>query len=138
MKRYIAEKGRFQVLTFIIVTIVLCMTACGVSSEEGVEVVRTKDVAGISVELFDKSTKLIEGDAVDEVVNMLEKAEITGGPSVQDVPDADQYGKITINDGEETLYYYKKDNMFYIEKPYEAIYEIPIDVDDALMDLTSR
>lgn len=51
--------------------------------------------------------------------------------SIQDVPNVETYGKVDItnNSGITTFFYYQEDEKYYIEQPYQGIYETDVDID---------
>lgn len=65
-----------------------------------------------------------------EIVKVINSAESTKEESVQDVPDAEQYGKIILvsKEDERTLYYYEREGKYYIEDPYVGIYQCEQDL----------
>ena len=113
----------------IIVAIMAVLVGCGAATEDGTGIISSENIKEFSVELFDQSMKTFEGDAIEQVAEMLNQATLTREKSVQDTPDGSPLGKITINDGEEILYYYQEGDKNYIEKPYVGIYETTVDID---------
>lgn len=119
----------------ILVAIMTVLIGCGVATEGGTGIISSENIKNISVELFDQSKKTFEGDAISQVTEMINKATLTREKSVQDTPDIRPLGKITINDGEEIIYYYQKNDKHYIEKPYVGIYETTVDINAFLSEL---
>ena len=118
-----------------LVVILAVMVGCGGTTESSERIITSDNIQKISVELFDKSKKTFEGGAVSQVTEMINKATPTREKSVQDTPNSLPLGIITINDGEEVIYYYQKNDKYYFEKPYSGIYETSIDVNDFLSEL---
>lgn len=113
----------------ILAAIMAVLVGCGAATEDGAGIISSENIKEFSVELFDQSMKTFEGDAIGQVAEMLNQATLTREKSVQDTPDRSPLGKITINDGEEILYYYQEGDKNYIEKPYVGIYETAVDID---------
>ena len=118
-----------------LVVILAVMVGCGGTTESSERIITSDNIQKISVELFDKSKKTFEGGAVSQVTEMINKATPTREKSVQDTPNSLPLGIITINDGEEVIYYYQKNDKYYFEKPYSGIYEIAVDVNAFLSNL---
>ena len=118
----------------ILVIIMAVIVGCGGATESSEGIITSENIQKISVELFDKSKKTFEGDAVGQVAEMINKATPTREKSVQDAPDTLPLGRIIIND-DEVIYYYQKNDKYYIEKPYTAIYETSVDINTFLSEL---
>ena len=118
-----------------LVVILAVMVGCGGTTESSERIITSDNIQKISVELFDKSKKTFEGGAVSQVTEMINRATPTREKSVQDTPNSLPLGKITINDGEEVIYYYQKNDKCYFEKPYAGIYETAVDVNAFLSEL---
>ena len=116
------------------VAIFILAIGCGTSDSEN-SIIKSDKVERISIELFNRSEKVFDGDDTSKVIEIIEKAKLTKHESIQDAPDKSPLGKITLNDGEEILYYYYEDEKSYIEKPYEGIYELTADIDKLFVEL---
>ena len=77
-----------------------------------------------------KSVNVTESKKVEDIVKVINSAESTKEESVQDVPNADQYGRIVLvsKEDERTLYYYEREGKYYIEEPYVGIYQCDQDL----------
>ena len=69
--------------------------------------------------------KVTDSTEIQDIVKVLNDAMHTKKVSTQDVPEADKYGKITLEskDGDRKMYYYEKKKKWYIEEPYVGIYQ---------------
>ena len=123
------------ILISVFILVATVFVGCGRTTEEKKEIISPGNIQKISVELFDKSKKTFEGGSISQVTEMVNKATLTREKSVQDAPDIHPLGRIIINDGEEVIYYYQKNDKYYFEKPYSGIYETSIDVNDFLSEL---
>lgn len=74
---------------------------------------------------------MTESGKVEDIVKAINDAASTKEESVQDVPDAKQYGKIILvsKEDERTLYYYEREGKYYIEEPYVGIYQCEQNLD---------
>lgn len=74
---------------------------------------------------------MTESEKVEDIVKVINGAASTKEESVQDVPDAEQYGKIILEskEDERTLYYYEREGKYYIEEPYVGIYQCEQNLD---------
>ncbi len=123
------------ILISVFILVATVFVGCGRTTEEKKEIISPGNIQKISVELFDQSKRTFEDDNINLVTEMINKAKLTRKKSVQDAPDILPLGKITINDGEEIIYYYQKNDKYYIEKPYSGIYETAVDVNAFLSNL---
>ena len=119
------KKTLILTITFVIV---VALIGCGKTFETKESLISTKNIEKISVELFDKSTKEFKGDSVNQITDTINTASLTEKESVDDSPNIHPFGKITINDGEEIIYYYQKNGKSFLEKPYTGIYKISVDI----------
>lgn len=97
---------------------------------ENIEITKTD---GAIVSFDDK-------EQIEQFMSVLTQATPTSLQSVQDYPQVDKCGEIDIsnNDGITTVYYYEKRNKHYLEQPYRGIYEITVDIDGFVSDLTPQ
>lgn len=68
---------------------------------------------------------------IEQFLSIFTQATATSMQSVQDFPNVDSYGKadISSNGGITTVFYYAKNGKYYIEQPYQGIYETDVDID---------
>jgi len=135
VKKYKMIRFGKSLAVCMLVVILSVVVGCVGTTESSEKIITSENIQIISVELFDKSKKTFEGDSISQVTEMVNKATLTREKSVQDAPDTHPLGRIIINDGEEVIYYYQKNDKYYFEKPYSGIYETSIDVNDFLSEL---
>ena len=63
---------------------------------------------------------------IDEIITDLSNSEPTTKESVQDVPQSESYIRIDFQykTGTSTIYAYEDNGTYYVEQPYQGIYEI--------------
>ena len=68
---------------------------------------------------------------IEQLLSVFLQAEATTLQSIQDVPNVENYGKVDIsnNGGITTVFYYVDSGKYYIEQPYQGIYETDVDID---------
>lgn len=124
-----------SIAVFIIIVTMATLIGCSGTKGNNAEIISAENTKNISVVLFDGTEKTFDGNKIDALAEMINKATPTENSSVQDVPDALPLGKIIINDGEEVIYYYQKNSKYYIEKPYTYICETTVDINSFLSEL---
>lgn len=116
-------------LFFLITMIVIGCVLSGCAGNDNAEIVKeSSKLQEINLTLYNgKSVNVTESKKVEDIIN---SAESTKEESVQDVPDAKQYGKIILasKEDERTLYYYEREGKYYIEEPYVGIYQCDQDL----------
>lgn len=70
-------------------------------------------------------------EKMEQVLSIFTQATATSKQSVQDCPNVDCYGKVDIsnNGGITTIFYYAEEDEYYIEQPYQGIYQTDVDMD---------
>ena len=64
-------------------------------------------------------------EIVEDVINYITKEEkTTKKASVSDIPQVEEYYIVNFKGTEQVMYLYTKSDKYYIEKPYDGIYEI--------------
>ena len=88
------------VLFLIIMTIGTCvLTGCRQKKEPDL-VKNSSDLKAITITLYhEDSIKVTNSEKIRDIVNVIHNAEPTKEESTQDVPDADEYGEITLEIG---------------------------------------
>ncbi len=118
-------------LFFLITMIVIGCVLSGCTGNDNAEIVKeSSKLQEINLTLYnEKSVNVTESEKVEDIVKVIGAAS-TKEESVQDVPDADQYGKIILvsKEDERTLYYYEREGKYYIEEPYVGIYQCDQDL----------
>ena len=111
--------------TILLIILVLGMTtACGKKGEP-IILPDTADITSIEIQSGDISMISIDQAFVDEFMPLLQNMEITNKRSTRDAPAVDDYILINLNcdDQTTTIFYYEKNNVAYVEQPYQGIYK---------------
>lgn len=119
-------------LFFLITMIVISCVLSGCAENDNAEIVKkSSKLQEINLTLYNgKSVNVTESEKVEDIVKVINGAASTKEESVQDVPDAEQYGRIILvsKEDERTLYYYEREGKYYIEEPYVGIYQCDQDL----------
>ena len=128
-------------LFFLITMIVIGCVLSGCAENDNEEIVKeSSKLQEINLTLYnEKSVNVTESGKVEDIVKAINDAASTKEESVQDVPDAKQYGKIILvsKEDERTLYYYEREGKYYIEEPYVGIYQCEQNLDSYFKSLAS-
>lgn len=120
-------------LFFLITMIAIGCVLSGCAGNDNAEIVKeSSKLQEINLTLYNgKSVNVTESEKVEDIVKVINGAASTKEESVQDVPDAEQYGKIILESkaDERTLYYYEREGKYYIEEPYVGIYQCEQNLD---------
>lgn len=119
-------------LFFLITMIVIGCVLSGCAEKNNAEIVKeSSNLQEINLTLYNgKSIDVTKSEKIQDIVKVINSAEFTKEESVQDVPDAEQYGKIILvsKEDERTLFYYEREGKYYIEEPYVGIYQCDQDL----------
>lgn len=119
-------------LFFLITMIVIGCVLSGCAEKNNAEIVKeSSNLQEINLTLYNgKSINVTKSEKIQDIVKVINSAEFTKEESVQDVPNADQYGRIVLvsKEDERTLYYYEREGKYYIEEPYVGIYQCDQDL----------
>ena len=121
------KKSLFLALIVIMVTFII--TACS-NSEYTLKL--PTDATGVTLFLNSESRTYENAEDVENILNTIAgKERITSIESIQDAPDVtDETIKIDFifeQGATSTLFCYRKNDQYYIEQPYNGIYEITQD-----------
>ena len=89
-------------------------------------------IESITITGFDGTQASYADNAlIERIVSIITQCVPTAKQSVQDCPQVDKYGRMDIsnNGGITTIFYYKENGRYYIEQPYQGIYETETDID---------
>lgn len=122
---------KFALLMMLILCITV-LTACGQMAKPLV-LPALDSIESIDVISSKTTVSHTDPQWIEAVVNGLLTAKPTAKPSVQDAPLFDDYIQIDIQlkDGTNTLFIYPDGRKYFVERPYQGIYEL----DDALYEL---
>lgn len=90
------------------------------------------DIDSICITTFDETEVSFSDKAwIEQFITIVNETKATTKASIQDVPNAETYGKVDIsnNNGVITLFYYTEKGKYYIEQPYQGIYKADTDID---------
>ena len=91
-------------------------------------------INSVDITAGDETVNRSEDDWITRFVSAVSDAEATRKQSVQDIPDADGCIRIDINCGDSitTLFMYEENEKYYIEQPYQGIYQSDADFFETL------
>lgn len=79
--------------------------------------------------------ELISKDIISQVVEIIKgEGRKTKKESISDQPNVEKYYTVTFKDSEEIIYIYEKEGKYYIEQPYNGIYEITLEEHNKIME----
>ena len=112
-----------SLLTAALVLLVM-LTACG--KAEPMTLPETGEIVSVDVTAGDQTVQHTDEAWISEMVTALSGAEPTGRESVQDIPQAEELVRLDLQlgSGASTLFAYQEDGHFYVEQPYQGIYQI--------------
>lgn len=104
--------------------LLVALTACG--KAEPMTLPETGEIVSVDVTAGDQTVQHTDEAWISEMVTALSGAEPTGRESVQDVPQAEELVRLDLRlgSGASTLFAYQEDEHFYVEQPYQGIYQI--------------
>ncbi len=117
---------RKGLLLVLLLALAMALTACGNNNAEAIVLPSIDDIDSVTIQDDVMITNLIDEEWTKTVLAVIAKAEPTSKESVQDVPDAENCVQIDFNlaDGSmNTMFCYEKDGSYYIEQPYQGIYQ---------------
>lgn len=118
------KRGIFTLI--VMFTISFALSAC---SDRAEPIILPDLEEVISVKVSEDDDELVYTDVEDisSIISKINEAKATSKPTVQDNPvNVDNYYSVYITANEEqstTLYIYKEKSKWYIEQPYQGIYE---------------
>lgn len=86
------------------------------------------EVTGVRLEYAGESVTRSGPGWIGLLLENMAAAEPTRKPTVQDVPDKDDLAAahlVLADGGEKTFFFYPEKGKWYLERPYEGVYEIP-------------
>lgn len=104
--------------------LLVTLTACG--KAEAVTLPEMGEIVSADVTAGDQTVRHTDEAWISEMVTALSGAEPTGRESVQDVPQAEELIRLDLQlgSGTSTLFAYQEGRSFYIEQPYQGIWQI--------------
>ena len=106
--------------------LVLLVTLTACRKAEPMTLPETGEIVSVDVTAGDQTVQHTDEAWISEMVTALSGAEPTGRESVQDVPQAEELVRLDLRlgSGASTLFAYQEDEHFYVEQPYQGIYQI--------------
>lgn len=119
-------------ILFISVAFVIFLVGCSQKTADLIILPDVDAIEAVAITTTDGSTVSSgEKDWIAQFLSICTQATATAKQSVQDTPAVDSYGRVDISNhgGITTLFYYAEDGKYYIEQPYQGIYETDVDMD---------
>ncbi len=115
-----------RVLALLALACCLFLPACG---KKGAPIVLPdpEKILSINVTTGEASFTWEDPQQIRRVIEELSSSVPTGRQSVQDTPEAEEYTRIDLchdPSGTSTLFVYADHGKFYVEQPYQEVYEI--------------
>lgn len=131
-KNLIFSKNRIGSYILTLLTM-LILSSCTNLKKDEIDLIEPKQIEDINISTNIKDTNVatLENETFKVFNNFKEQKKLLKTQSVSDTPtNIDEYFilKLVMDDKENptiTFYLYKKDDKYYIEKPYSGIWEIP-------------
>ena len=117
MKKYIS--------LFLCLVCMLTLVACGKKADP-IMLPQTDDITSIDITVEENTVNHTDKVWISELIADISSSEPTNKESVQDIPQVESYIKIDFQfeTGTSTLFAYENNGIYYIEQPYQGIYEI--------------
>lgn len=139
-------KGKNIVILIVFILVILIFTLCFAIINKpryNLKLPEISDVSSISVTLNDNEIKLDkEEDITSIITTLMSNGRTTKIESIQDFP-VNASNVITINiyhksRGNSTLFVYERKGNYYLEQPYNGIYEISSDEYNSILNFTKE
>lgn len=110
----------------LIVTIIMCFVLASCGKADPIVLPDKDDVTEVGVTYDGETEYLKDAEWIEQMLSGMKAAEPTNKESVQDVPQVDNYIKIDfqLDNGVSTIFVYEDGGRYYIEQPYQGIYEL--------------
>ncbi|MFQ8922893.1 MAG: DUF5301 domain-containing protein [Clostridium paraputrificum] len=110
---------------FLSLICILALTACG-KKADSITLPKTENILSVDVTVEGKTEHHLDEFWISNMISNISNSKPTRKESVQDVPQVENYIKIDIQfeTGTSTLFAYEDKGKYYIEQPYQGIYEI--------------
>lgn len=106
---------------FALLGVALLLTAC--ASKVAPPMALPENVTSIALREDGETAVCTDEEWIAEFLAACKAAEPTSKPTVQDVPNVEDYILVDLcGDPVCTLYIYQEDGIYYIEQPYQGIY----------------
>ena len=110
----------------LIATIIMCFVFASCGKADPIVLPDKDDVAEVGVTYDGETEYHKDAEWIEQLLSGMKAAEPTNKESVQDVPQVDNYIKIDfqLDNGVSTIFVYEDGGRYYIEQPYQGIYEL--------------
>ena len=107
------------------ILILAALAACG-NKAAPIVLPQTDSIKSVDVTVGENTVNYADETWISEIISNISSSEPTRKESVQDVPQVENYIKIDIQLTAKvsTLFAYEDGGKYYIEQPYQGIYEI--------------
>lgn len=110
----------------LIVTIIMCFVLASCGKADPIVLPDKDDVTEVGVTYDGETEYHKDAEWIEQMLSGMKAAEPTNKESVQDAPQVDNYIKIDfqLDNGVSTIFVYEDGGRYYIEQPYQGIYEL--------------
>ena len=110
---------------FLFLICILTLVACGKKASP-IMLPQTDEITSIDITVGESTVSHSDKTWISEIIANISSSEPTKKESVQDVPQVESYIKIDFQfeTGTSTIFAYEDSGKYYIEQPYQGIYEI--------------
>lgn len=110
---------------FLCVSCVLVLVSCGKKTDP-ITLPQANEIISVDISVGKCTVSHSDKTWINEIISDISSSEPTTKESVQDVPQVENYIKIDFQykAGTSTIFVYKDNGKYYIEQPYQGIYEI--------------
>lgn len=110
---------------FLCVICVMTLVACGKKTDP-ITLPQANDITSVDVSVGKCTVSHSDKTWINEIISDISSSEPTTKECVQDVPQVENYIKIDFQHqtGTSTIFAYEDNGKYYIEQPYQGIYEI--------------
>ena len=110
---------------FLCLTCILTLAACGRKAAP-ITLPQADKITSIDITTAENTVSHSDKTWISEIIADISSSEPTKKESVQDVPQVESYIKIDFQfeTGTSTIFAYEDSGKYYIEQPYQGIYEI--------------
>lgn len=121
----------------ILLTVIMCFVLASCGKADPIVLPDRDNIANISVVIDGEIIYHEDSAWIDCVMSGIADAEPTSKESVHDVPQVDDYIKLDIQlyGGVSTVFAYEEYGKYYIEQPYQGIYELDSDTYSRIIEL---
>ena len=113
------------ILLILSLACIVALSACGRKARP-IVLPEASDITSIDITVGNDCVNYTDGIQISEIISGLSGSEPTNRESIQDTPHVQNYMKIDFQfeTGTSTLFVYEENAKYYVEQPYQGIYEI--------------